>query len=76
MANMPAIWKNVGISSLIQLQSSLIELESSLIYCKIIYFRGVKISWFYVQKWIRWHLISLFSDLQLNDKNRLFKRFS
>ena len=33
------------------------------IYCKIIYFRGFKISLFEVQKWIRWHLISSFPDL-------------
>ena len=32
-------------------------------YCKIIYFRGFKISWFWVQWWIRWHLISWFSDV-------------
>ena len=35
-------------------------------YCKIIYFRGFKISWFCVQKWIRWHLFSLFSNMQSN----------
>ena len=41
------------------------------IYCKIIYFRGFNISWFYFQKLIRGHLILLFSDFQFN-KNFVF----